>query len=228
MCLPYWNSELDVEAGAWTYASSARGTLSAARLHSPQLEELSALALALDSELLYLYGKTCGAAGSMLWDEAVLDRREAPELLPFTLVLGWSDAVERLAAGLIERCDGLSAGVTDCTFWNRGVPLARYKVVAFMAALPIFDEESFLTTLSETLKSWVRKDRLIPYYAERFGFVRAPVPYETDSPRRMLMMDELNSFQLDATRSVVGPAPTAPLPMFFELAAMAGSEQDDL
>ena len=66
MCLPYWNSELDVEAGAWTYASSARGTLSAARLHSPQLEELSALALALDSELLYLYGKTCGAAGSML------------------------------------------------------------------------------------------------------------------------------------------------------------------
>ena len=63
------------------------------------------------------------------------------------------------------------------------------------------------------------------FYAERLGFVRAPVPFETDIPAQMIMFEELDSFQLDATRSVVGPAPSVPLPVFFELASLNGGEE---
>ena len=225
MCLPYWNSEIDIEAGGWASAKKARGLVSMARLHGPLLEELASLALNCDSELLYICGKENAPGGSMLWDDAVLERRVAPDMLPFTLVLGYSARLERIAAAVIEHVPGLRAGVTDCTFWNSGVPLARYKVVAFLAALPIFDESGFLETLVTELKKQGQSSGTTSFYAERLGFVRAPVPYETDVPALMLMFDELDSFQLDATRSVVGPAPSVPLPVFFELAALSGGEE---
>ena len=225
MCLPYWNSEIDVETGVLAAVKKTRSSVAMARLHGPQLEALASLALNCDSELLYICGKENAPAGSMLWDGAVTERRVAPDLLPFTLVLGYSRMIERIAVAVTERVAGLRAGVTDCTFWNGGVPLARYKVVAFVAALPIFDENSFLESLVAELKKQSDLNATTSFYAERLGFVRAPVPYETDTPVQMLMFDELDSFQLDATHSVVGPAPSVPLPVFFELATLSGGEE---
>ena len=225
MCLPYWNSEIDIEAGSWASARKARGLVSMARLHGPQLAKLASLVLNCDSELLYICGRENAPAGSMLWDDAVLERRVAPDMLPFTLVLGYSRKIEKIAAAITERVPGLRAGVTDCTFWNGGVPLERYKVIAFLAALPVFDESAFLDTLVTELKNQIQSGETTSFYAERLGFVRAPVPYETDVPAQMLMFDELDSFQLDATRSVVGPAPSVPLPVFFELASLGNGEE---
>lgn len=212
MCLPYWDSEIDVEASAWG-ASRRVSSQSANKLHGKLLEELSENTLALGSEFLYLSGKNFGEAGSMLWDEPFTRRSFSGEPF-FMLVLGCSPAVERTAANLLERFDGVKAGVTDCTFWNRGVPVVRCRVTAFVAVTLVFDELDFLTVLNKELKECKEKDLLIPYYAGRLGFVRAPLLHDTDMLTYINIIDKLDSFQLDATRSVVGPAVSVPMPDF--------------
>ena len=48
MCLPYWNSELDIEVGCWSFSRREHGTISMAGLHSELLRDLSFQALSLD------------------------------------------------------------------------------------------------------------------------------------------------------------------------------------
>ena len=217
MCLPYWNSELDVEVGCWSFSRREHGTISMAGLHSELLRDLSFQALSLDSELLYLCGSECGIAGSMIWDESVLERRTAANMSPFTLVFGYSREMERFSGHFLARRRDLKAGVTECTFWNGQIALIRYKVIAYMAALPVFNELEGLVEMRAALQKWKKGSALVPFYAERFGFLRAPLPYETDIPEDMLVVNKLENFQLDETRSVIGPSPSIPLPAFYEL-----------
>ena len=226
MCLPYWNSELDVEVGCWNFVRREHGVVSMAGLHSELLRELSFQTLSLGSELLYLCGGECGIAGSMLWDEAVLEKKTGADMSPFTLVLGYSREMERFTARFLAGREDLKAGVTECTFWKRRIALMRYKVIACMAALPVFNELECLGKMLKALRKWKKKNALIPFYAERLGFLRAPLPYETDVPEDMLVMNKLENFQLDATRSVVGPSPSVPLPAFYELAAGDDGEEE--
>ena len=217
MCIPYWDSELDVEVGCWASFNFERCAVSMVGLHSEALGERAALALSLNSELLYLCGGNSGIAGSMIWEEPILENRDIPVMSPFTLVLGYSREMEAFTSFFLKEKEDLKAGVTDCTFWTNEVPLSRYKVIAFMAAQPLFDEIDCLNEMRKAMKEWKHRDLLIPFYAEQFGFVRAPVPYETDIPKDMLMTNRLQNFQLEATRSVVGPAPSVSLPAFYEL-----------
>ncbi len=218
MYLPYWDSEIDVEVGSLAFSNRERAALTLAGLHSDLLKRLSAYALSLNSELLYLCGTNCGIAGSMIWEEAILNDRDLGEPSPFTLVFGYSREMEDLASHFVDGQRALRAGVTQCTFWNRKIPLASYKVIAFMSALPVMNEMESLEALAEEFCRSEQVSPLVPGYAERFGFLRAPVSYETDTPWGLLMTSRLEEFQLEATRSVVGPSPTVPLPLFYELA----------
>ncbi len=218
MYLPYWDSEIDVEVGCLAFSNREHAALTLAGLHSDLLKRLSAYALSLNSELLYLCGTNCGIAGSMTWEEVVLDQRDLSGPAPFTLVFGYSREMEAFASHFVEGQNALRAGVTQCTFWNRKIPLASYKVIAFMAALPIVNDMEALGALAEAFRRSALGSALIPAYAERLGFLRAPVSYETDTPWGLLMTSRLEEFQLEATRSVVGPSPSVPLPLFYELA----------
>lgn len=225
MCLPYWDSEIDVEVGDWAFSNREHGALSLAGLHSDLLKRLSAYALSLDSELLYLCGSNCGIAGSMIWEEPVLNRRGVSESSPFTLILGYSREMERFSSHFISTQSALKAGVTQCTFWNRKVPLSSYKVIAYMAVLPVVNEMESLEAMLKEFRAYRKDGALVPYYAERFGFLRAPVPYETDVLQSLLVMNKLDDFQLEATRSVVGPPPSVPLPLFYELSIDGADEE---
>ncbi len=213
MYLPYWRSELDIEAGECASVTDARRVVSMARLHSPQLEELSRLALAAESELLYVWSAFMGLAGSMLWEETLFEQRFTYETMVFTLVLAYSPAVEKLAADCLERVEGMRGGVTECTFRVRGVPKLRYRVVAVVADQPFVDGSLFVDALIEALKDHSLQNRLIPYYAEKMGVVRSPVALGKDGLRSLAVTDALESFELEATRTIVGPAPSIPLPL---------------
>ncbi len=225
MYLPYWDSEIDVEVGRLAFSNRGRGALTLAGLHSDLLKKLSAYALSLNSELLYLCGTNCGIAGSMIWEEAILSDRDLSEGSPFTLVFGYSREMENFVSQFIDGQSALRAGVTQCTFWNRKIPIASYKVIAFMAVLPIVNEIQSLEAMAEKFRSCSSENELVAGYAERFGFLRAPVLYETDTPRGLLMTSKLEEFQLEATRSVVGPSPSVPLPLFYELATACRSQE---
>lgn len=217
MCLPYWDTELDIEVGDWAFSNKERCAVSLAGLHSDLLKKMSSCVLALNSELLYICGTEIGAAGSMFWEESISDSRGIPGLSPFTVILGYSREIERFAAVFCAQHGKLKAGVTRCTFWNGNIPLASYKVVALVTDLPMIDEVGCLTSMLSAFIGSGKCNTLLPYYAERFGFLRAPVFYETDKPENLLVTHKLESFQLEATRSVVGPSPMVSMPAIYEI-----------
>ena len=217
MCLPYWDTELDIEAGDWAFSNKELCAVSMAGLHSELLKKLASCALAMNSELLYICGTEIGAGGSMFWEESISGTRGIPGLSPFTAIWGYSSEIERFEAAFTARYTPLKAGVTRCTFWNRDVPLTVYKVVVLVTDLPVIDEVKCLTLMLDEFMKSSSRNELLPYYAERFGFLRAPVFYETDKPEKLLVAHKLESFQLDATRSVVGPSPMVSMPALYEI-----------
>ena len=212
MFLPYWDSDLEVEAGFLSSAAAVRRPLTAAGFYSPALRELSEFALSVKSELLYMCGAPFGWAGSMIWEEVFFRKRTAPESSPFTLLFGYSAEMERVSAAFLQEDKNLAAGVSECLFWNGNVPHVSCKVIAFVAADERSDTAAGFEHLVSFAGTWKRKDPLIPFYAEQFGFVRAPCRFETDDPRSLLASARLDDFQLTATENVVGPSPSVPLP----------------
>lgn len=219
MCLPYWDSDLDIEVGYWASSNREQRVLAAAGLHSGLLRRLSGYVLAMQSELLYLCGSSLGIAGSMIWEESVLTRHPVPELSPLTLVFGYSAGMEKICAEFAAHERHLKAGVTECTFRYGEMPLSRYKVIVIMATLPSLDEKHVLKRLCAFMASPSCRNDLIPYYADCFGFVKAPLEYETDDPDQILMLETLMNFQLDETRAILGPSPSVELPALYELSA---------
>ncbi|MGI6075895.1 MAG: hypothetical protein ACOYD9_05980 [Pyramidobacter sp.] len=216
MCLPYWDSELDIEVGGWAFSNREHSVVSLAGLHSELLKKLSFCALALNSELLYLCGSDVGASGSMFWENAMEASRDSRGLFPFTLIFGYSSEIERFGGSFTARHSGLKAGVTRCTFWNKKIPLASYKVVALVTEQIAIDEVDCLNAMLADFERKESCDALIPCYAERFGFLRAPLSYETDRPTNMLISRQLENIQLEATRAVVGPSPLVPFPAAYD------------
>ncbi len=215
VCLPYWDSDLDVEVGRWGAVNLRKRPVSSAGFHSPLMAKIAAGALALESELLYLCGLTSGVAGTMAWENPLTRLGPSPLSL-FTLVLGYSRPMEALVTSFLERHPELRGGVTDCTFWCDAVPSCRYKVIVVVAALPLVDEGACLRDLGEALEAQKPRSSAA-FYAEKLGYLRGPVPYETDNPRGLSVTAELLNLQLEATWEVLGPSPVATLPALIDL-----------
>lgn len=216
MCLPYWDSELDIEIGGWAFSNREHSVVSLAGLHSELLKRLSFCALALNSELLYLCGNDIGTSGSLFWEDAMETPRSSRGFFPFTLIFGYSSEMERFGAAFTSHRSGLKAGVTQCTFWNKKIPLASYKVVVLVTDQTALDEMDCLRAMLDEFEKKQRRDALIPCYAERLGFIRAPLSYETDRPADLLISKQLETIELEATRAVVGPSPLVPFPAAYD------------
>lgn len=218
MCLPYWDSELDVEVGPWGSFKMEHRPVSAPALYSPQMGRLANEAMALESEFLYMNGLGMGAAGSMIWENSLLLMDEVPVLPMFTLIFGYSRKIESFLSDFLLSRQGLKGGVTVCTFWQDEVPIVHYKVAAVLGTVPLVDEEQCISSLIDAMARRKDRDSSLSYFAEKLGFLRAPVPYETDRPGDLSVTEKLQSFQLAATREVLGPSPSVPMPAIFDMA----------
>ncbi len=212
MYLPYWDSDLDVEVGPWGAVSPKSGPLFSSGLN-PLMARIAAGALAMESEFLYLCGLVTGVAGTMAWEDPLTAGKPQGHLSLFTVVFGYSRHMETLLASFLESHSELRGGITDCTFWRKEVPLSHYKVIALIALLPLIDEGACLRALAEAVDHKKDDQSLIAYYAEKLGYLRGPVPYETDNPRGLSVTAELLSLQLEATWEVLGPSPVTALPV---------------
>ena len=216
MCLPYWRGELDIETGSWAFTCRVRNAVSLAGLHSELLKRLSAGALSLESELLYLCGQSTGVAGSVLWEETALGQNADGPIAPFTLVFGYSREMECFSVDFSGFHDDVRAAIAQCTFRSGTTRLSTCKGIAFVAVQLPFDEVKLLCDMAKALSCWHGTDVRIPFYAEQLGYLHAPVAYETDPPMKLLTMQHLEDFQLDATRAVLGPSPSIPLPELYQ------------
>ncbi|MCF7936729.1 MAG: hypothetical protein K9L28_10360 [Synergistales bacterium] len=208
--LPYWDQDVELDIAAWVpyYFSLAPSSLQS--VHSSQLRDIADLSLNMDSEFLLLRSLRSGRVGTLFPDHLIRPERGQGLELGFAMVFSYSAAMENLTRMLGEAA-GLKVGLTLCGVWNDGILLDECKVIVIASEDPFFDDEPFLGMLQEALHSTGVNGDSTAFFAERLGYRRFSIPYETDDVTDMLMANVINSYELKETLEIVGSAPTVSL-----------------
>ncbi len=193
-------------------------------LHSPALARVAALAFEFESEFLCLRSLRSGRIGT-LSREALIDPASDSALhLGFTMLFGYSEPLEALLSPLLEGRPNLQAGVTLLGVFRGVVRVDECKVIALVSEDPAFDEEGFLGDMERSFSAASGGRSPISFFAERFGYRRFSIPFETDDPREMAVTRLLYEFEFPETRAVVGPPPERPLPDIVGTSILLGGD----
>jgi len=109
----------------------------------------------------------------------------------------------------------VKAGVAFCSLWNKTLFLENIKVIVVINDSFFFNEEDFLTDFESMFKDGGVDRSNIPYFAEKFGYRRFCMAYETDDLLQIRISKLLYEMELPETRQMVGPSPEMPFPPFF-------------
>lgn len=219
MILPFWNSELYVEMSPCFPFGRDYHPVSVSRFHSDTLERISRGCMDLGGEFLFMASPQTGCVGSLSRENFF---KPAPDLvlnLGFIMTMGYSDFLEKaVIASMMLPCVNykLNAGITRCSMWSRGVLEGMSKVIAVAGDEPFFDCTEYLEGFAKILEDFrmILKQGDSSYYAEKFGYDRFFVRWESDNPHDMALSSALSEFELDGTREVVGNSPTEEFPPF--------------
>jgi len=188
-------------------------------LYSARLRNIAALSVVIDSEFLFMSSIHSGYVGSFLRENLFTTNARIGFNLGFVLLLGYSQRIESLIEKMQknEESGALKAGITWCAIRREGMLLGNLKSIALVSEDILFDEEVFLahfeTALSENIKKSGKKSN-IPYYAEKFGYRRFFIPYETDNITDMNVSRLLIEMEFPETKQATGPSPEINFPFF--------------
>ena len=245
--LPYWDSDLDMEVAPWFPWGVDYQPVSINHLYSAQLISIATRCLAFDSEFLFMASPRMGCVGSLMRDGFYSDPAGALLSLGFMMILGYSPRMERLVDAALEPADGeddedIIGGVALCSLWNKGVLVGSLKVIALVSDGLFFDETKFLSRFEgllsapapavqeeevkgkargkppEKLRKKAEANGGLSFFAEKFGYRRFFVPYETDDPLQLRISQLLYEMEFAETRQMVGPSPEVPFPPFLGVA----------
>ena len=116
------------------------------------------------------------------------------------------------------------AGLTLCDIWRENVLVDECKVLMLVDEDPFFNETDFIEALYKTFQSAAgRENSNLSFFAEKFGYKRFSISYETDDLLQMRITETddllqmritqaLFDLELDATKEVVGPVPELKVP----------------
>ncbi len=212
--LPYWDHSVDMDIDNWAPYSLDYTPISVIGFHSEGLRNIASMSLEVGSELLFLRSLKSGSVGPLLRENLIDPGRNGRLEMGFTLVLGYSRIMEALSHMLAQASPGLNAGLTLCGVWDRKMLVDECKVIAFVSESPFFDEETFLGLFGQALEKAAGRANHTSYFAERFGYRRFAVPYDTDDLTDLQIARVLFDLELDETHEVVGPVPELGLPDF--------------
>jgi len=198
--LRYWSSDLDLEVASWFPFGVDYKPVSINSLHSPQLKRIAALCLGVESEFFFMTSMWSGCVGSLMRDNFYRNDESHGFSLGFMMLLGYSQ---------------LKAGVAFCSLWNKSLFLENIKVIVVVNDSFFFNEEDFLTDFESMFKDGGADRSNIPYFAEKFGYRRFCMAYETDDLLQIRISKLLYEMELPETRQMVGPSPEMPFPPFF-------------
>ncbi|MDO4988599.1 MAG: hypothetical protein Q4E17_06235 [Synergistes sp.] len=213
--LPYWDQNVDIELAPWTPYEKDYTPVSVNTLFNPTLGKLAGFAFEVHSELFAMHSFHSGSMGTLARHnliDSVSSKRVEPG---FSMVFAYSEAVEHSVLALLPFFPGLMAGITLCDIWRDDVLVDECKVLMVMSEDPIFDETPFVEALCEAFKVICRKQKPnTSYFAEKFGYKRFSISYETDDTTLMRITQALFDMELDATKAVLGPMPELKVPQF--------------
>jgi hypothetical protein len=213
--LRYWSSDLDLEVASWFPFGVDYKPISINMLHSLQLERIAGLCLGVGSEFFFMTSALSGSVGSLMRDNFYKYEKPDSIHLGFMMLLGYSEKMEKLLCRSLSDVDQIRAGIAFCSLWNRTFLLENMKVIVLISDVILFDEEEFLTVFESMLSDGDDKRGNVAYFAEKFGYRRFHMAYETDDLLQLQISKLLYEMEFPETRRMVGPSPEMPFPPFW-------------
>lgn len=212
--LPYWDHTVELDMDTWAPYGLDYTPVSVIGFHSDSLRSIASMSMEVGSEFLCLRSLKSGSVGPLLRESLIDPGRRGRLEMGFTLILGYSRIMEALSHMLARVSPGLNAGLTLCGLWDREMLVDECKVIALVSEGPFFDEERFLGLLEHALEKATGESRNTTFFAERFGYRRFSVPYDTDDVMDLRIARVLFDFQMEETLEIVGPVPEVGMPDF--------------
>jgi hypothetical protein len=217
--LGYWNSELDLEIASWFPFGVDYKPVSINELHSLRLEKIAARCLEAGSEFFFLSSMFSGCVGSLMRDNFYKEGTLSGLHLGFVMFLGYSAQMEKMLGQKLAGREDVRAGVAFCSLWNRSLFLENMKIIVVVSSSVLFDEDDFLaefeTMFEDEGTKEGRQPSSISYFAEKFGYRRFYMAFETDDITRLRISKLLYEMEFPETRQMVGPSPEMDFPPFF-------------
>ncbi|MDO5116768.1 MAG: hypothetical protein Q4D58_11845 [Synergistaceae bacterium] len=212
--LPYWDQNIDLDIAPWIPYGKDYSPVTVNTLCDPLLGSLAGLALEMKSEFLYLRSFQSGSVGTMARQNIIDPVRNCTMELGFTMVFSYSEQLEQCVLPLLRKYPGLMAGLTICDIWRDSVLIDECKVLMLVDEDPFFDEATFIKSLHEAFQFLSgRLNSNLSFFAERFGYHRFSISYETDDLTQMRITQALFDMELEATKEVLGPVPELKIPV---------------
>lgn len=213
--LRYWSSDLDFEIASWFPFGVDYNPVSINSMHSHRLKRIAGFCLEMGSEFFFMTSMWSGCVGNLMRDNFYKDNGSKNLNLGFMMLLGYSPQMERLLVRKFADQKEIKAGVAFCSMWNKTWFLENMKVIVLVSDNFLFSEDTFLADFESMLESEARFSPSISYFAEKFGYRRFSMSYETDDLMQLRISKLLYEMELPETRQMVGPSPEMPFPPFF-------------
>lgn len=212
--LPYWDQNIELDIVPWIPYGKDFFPVTVNSMYSPVLGNVAGLAFEMHSEFLYLRSFLSGNVGTMARQNMIDPARNKGIEIGFTMVFTYSEPLEKALLPLLSQFRTMKAGLTLCGIWSDNVLVDECKVIMLVSEETFFNEANFLESLQTSFRrSCGRQDSNISFFAEKFGYRRFSISYETDNLTQMRITQALFDFELDATKEVLGPAPELALPL---------------
>ena len=184
-------------------------------LFSEALGRIASLALRAESEFLYMESIGGASAGSLVPESLIRPRISSGSGAIFAMVFSYSERMEAVLSALTEDNDDFSAGITLCGIWNSSILMDECKVLMVASENPFFDMNGFLKSLDIALSGQDSSGSgNVPYFAEKFGYRRYSIAYETDNITELQISQLILNFEFDETINMVGAEQELTLDLF--------------
>jgi hypothetical protein len=203
-------------------------------LFSDALGHIAELAMRMDSEFLYMETADSPPVGTLVPENLIRprvsyieddeseeqsdeggDAAEAAGPRNFAMVFSYSRGMEKILSDLADTDGAFGAGITHCGIRRSEILMDQCKVLVVASGSPFFNPDDFLRRLGDAMEGGgERAGGNVPYFAEKFGYRRCAIPYETDDVTDLMITGMLMSFEFDEIREIVGPIPEVSIDNF--------------
>jgi hypothetical protein len=197
---------MDFDIETWVPYRCDFNPITTNSLFSDSLGRIAEMAMRLGSELLYMWNDEDCPVGTLVPENLIRPHFSPDGHKGFSIVFSYSKGMEKVLHGMEGAGELFGAGITLCGIWKSSLLLDECKVLVAASTNPLFDCGEFLIALTLALDASTRQAAgNVPYFAEKFGFRRCSIPYETDDITELLISSLLTDFELDETRRLIGP-----------------------
>ena len=203
--LPLWARNVNFEVPMWTPYGLDYKPVSFLGGTDELIRDIATYAMELDSELVYLRGMNYGEVGVVSYDKTIDPGRDMVFPLGFMMLFSYSRTMETFVSSLVKEFEDIKGWhMLFCELKDRKMRLGSVRQ-CLISSDPFFDERTFLERFTRELENEVSTNETssLSFYAERFGYRRFFIPYETDDLVELAILDICSKLEVEETKYIL-------------------------